>query len=319
MAMLLRYLRFGSLRATAYPLGSASHSNGGPVTGRTYYRDSSFDVDELKSLEERVQKFGGKLHLPQDASTTKTNLPSRTVVLAVGWAESTLKTMAKYAPIYTQLGLPYVCVPLSVVHMWSSKLGNSITSEILNSLDASLSTKPSSLVVHIFSGGGYVFFPKACDEHEKPSSLFHTKVKPACFVFDSGPPNYTYEAGAAAAKLVYQQGGMNFLTSKVATALGTLSEKLFGEEKRAVLHRALNVSRLLDLPQLYLYSEKDTVCPPSHVRKIISGQLERGREVSSYCWPDSEHVRHYLSHSEEYRQLIEAFLIKHGVLQNVHI
>ncbi len=286
------------------------------VLGRSYHSEgAAFAPDELNDLQARVQKFRGKLHLPRNAATTELLSQPRTIVLAFGWAQSNLKAMAKYAPLYTDLGLPYLCVAPSVVHVWSTKLGSSITSGILNALESSLSTEPCSLVLHLFSAGGTVFFPKACEEYEKPSSLFYRKVKPVCAIFDSGPAEFSYEAGTAGAKLVYMQGGFNYATYRVARTLGILSEKAFGKRKRAELQHALNNSGLLDLAQLYLYSEVDTVCLSSRVKALIAEQTEKGREVSSHCWPDTEHVRHFLSRPEEYREQVEGFLRKCSVVQ----
>lgn len=290
---------------------SLSHSF---VMSKRY--QSAFAADELQKLQVRAQRFRGRLHVPSNGSTTAEGGPTRprTIVLAVGWAESTLKAMAKYAPMYTAVGLPYLCVAPSVVHMWSTRLGNGITSRILDAFDASLSSEPCSLVLHLFSGGGTTFFPIACEYFEKPSSVFHRKVKPVCVIFDSAPAQFSYESGTAAAKLMYQQGGMNFLTYRVATTTGIFVNKFCGEKMRAELRHAMQSSRLLDLPQLYLYSESDTVCPPSRVKAIIAEQREKGRDVSSHCWADSEHVRHFVNHPEEYKEQVVRFLKKHSVI-----
>ena len=231
----------------------------------------------------------------------------RMVVLMVGWAQSSQKVLSKYAAFYTGLGLPCLAMALSIQHFWFSRRGNNATQNVLSLLDNSLQ-QPASLLLHTFSGGGIVIFPQFLSEHERPNSLFASKIVPVGMIFDSGPSNFAFRPGLEAAKLVYQQGGYNILTYALASSFGILTDVVVGPRKRAGRVEALEHARLLQMPQLYLYSRKDTVCLPETVEEVMEGQKRKGREVSSQCWEDSQHVRHFTKHPEEYTRRIVDFI-----------
>ena len=270
---------------------------------------SGFTEEELQRLKSNARKIGSQLHPPAAEEPSPRGVSGkRPITLLVGWAASNLKVVGKYSTIYTKLGIPCLCVAPGILKIWSTKLGNSFTQNILHALDTSLN-KPCSLLLHVCSGGGTAVFPTFTEQQSDSSSLLQTKTRPACVIFDSGPSNFSYESGTAAAKLLYKQGAYNLFTYSIATGVGILTNKLVGTRKRSELSSALE-SKLLDIPQLYLHSEVDAVSPPSWVKAVIDKQAEMGRDVSSHCWPDSEHVRHYLKHPDQYEREVVSFLKK---------
>lgn len=270
---------------------------------------SGFTKEELQRLKSSARKIGSQLHLPAPEELAPRGVSGkRPITLLVGWAASNLKVVGKYSTIYTKLGIPCLCVAPGILKIWSTKFGNAFTQNILHALDTSLK-KPCSLVLHICSGGGTAIFPTFTEQHSDSSSLIWTKTHPACVIFDSGPSNFSYESGTAAAKLMYKQGAYNLFTYSIASGVGILTNRLVGTRKRSELSSALE-SGLLDMPQLYLHSAVDTVSPPSWVKAIVDKQVEKGRDVSSHCWPDSEHVRHYLRHPDQYEREVVSFLKK---------
>ena len=178
---------------------------------------------------------------------------------------------------------------------------------MLNLLDQSMQ-QPVSLLLHIFSGGGIVVFPQLLDEHKKPNSLLTSKLLPAGVIFDSGPADFAFRPGIEAAKLVYKQGGYNIFTYSLASSLGVLTDLAIGSKKRASRQTALEDTQLLQIPQLYLHSKADTVCPPETVWEVMEGQKAKGRKVDSHCWDDTEHVRLFSKHPEEYTERIVDFI-----------
>ena len=273
----------------------------------------SFREKELQALQKLNPVKGSsiKVHLPTSAATTNSTMPMsshrRLIVLMAGWAESRHNALSKYASIYTDLGIPCVCLANSVTNMWYTSLGNRATQKIIHLLDSSLES-PTSLLLHIFSGGGYVLFPRLLDEQNQPNSLLQSKLIPSAIVFDSGPPIFSYKSGFAAARLLYEQGGSNILTLSLACVFGALTNATIGSRKNLEREAALSHPSLLQFPQLYLYSEMDTVCPAEVIRKVMEDQKSQGRNVSSHCWSDTDHVRHFFEHPLEYRQEITKFL-----------
>ena len=261
-------------------------------------------------FQERVKKFGFDLHLPQDG--TQTVLKERSLALLVGWAESRQKAMAKFASIYARLGIPCLTMAPSIWSMWFTSVGNRLTSNLITSLDSATppSDPPMNLLMHVFSGGGTTVFPKLAEELANPNGLLTTKIKPKCIIFDSGPTRFSYQSGAAAAKLVYKQGGFNFFTYTTSKLIGSAVNIFIGSRKRSELTDALE-SQLLDLPQLYLYSKADSVCLSGWVEKVMKEQRKKGRDVESFSWEHSEHVRHLIEHPEQYEKLVVDFTKKH--------
>lgn len=227
--------------------------------------------------------------------------------MMVGWAESRHSALSKYASIYTDLGVPCIGLAAGVPLIWFNTLGNSTCQKMLHLLDHSLEL-PTSLLLHIFSGGGTIVFSQLIREYAKPDSLLTSKLRPAGVVFDSAPTQFSIQSGLAASKLVYNQGGINLITYLLISAAGSLMDIAVGSRKRSQGEATLAHPQLLQLPQLYLYSEADTVTPPERVRKVMEGQKEKGREVTGRSWPDTEHVRHYAKYPVEYTKQIVDFM-----------
>lgn len=273
----------------------------------------SFSEEELYRLRTLLKGSRATLISPsasnKDAAETSLAVASRrALAVLTGWTSAPLKAVVKHAAPYTKVGIPAVCVAPSVLQVWNTGLGSSLTRSLLESLDATLQ-EPVSLVLHFFSGAAGVTLPLIVSDFESSERELTRKLNPACTVFDSGPTEFSYTAGMAAARLMRDQGGYNYPTYLAAIITGITVNALIGKHKRLELGKVLR-SPLLDTPQLYLHSETDTVTPPSRVRKVMLDQQAIGREVSSYCWKDSQHVRHYLGDPDTYEHYIHALLKK---------
>ena len=261
-------------------------------------------------LQDRVKKSGIELHLPQDEVQVK----RRSLAVLVGWAESRQKALSKFAAIYTKQGIPCLTIASPITSMWFTSVGNKLTNSLLTSLDLATPLDdhpdPINLALHIFSGGGTAVFPRLVEELAKPNGLLTMKIRPKCVIFDSGPTQFSYESGMAAARLVYKQGGFNYLTYTASRLGGGTVNFFIGSRKRSEMIAALD-SPLLNMPQLYLYSTADSVCGSDWVEKVMEEQRKKGRTVESFRWQDSEHVRHMVEHTEQYQELVGEFLRKH--------
>ena len=247
---------------------------------------------------------------------TSSEEKSQAVCLLVGWSNSTNKVIGKYASIYTELGVPCIALAPKMSDVWFTSSGNKLCEAALKILEekaAENQGSPLSLVFHMFSGGIYVAFPKILESWSHSDSVLKTSVVPKCMVFDSGPSDYTIRSGTAASKLLLEQGALNLLTYYIANAIGISTTFLIGSHKKAVLRSALE-SDVLDLPQLYLHSRRDTVAPPDWVSTIMKEQQDKGRKVTSHTWDDSQHLRLYLDHKEEYTNKVHTFLRTCGIV-----
>lgn len=254
------------------------------------------------------------LKLPNNGRVYSPSHPSEhgAVALLVGWMASRNKVIEKYSTIYTQLGIPCVALAPNEQNVLFTSSGNKLCGAALETLEEMEKTRtnkrlPLSLIIHMFSGAGYAMFPKFLETWSQSDSILKTSVVPKCFIMDSGPTEFSIKAGVEAANLTYKQGGFNWVTYLIANAMGISTTILIGNQKRSLLRSALE-SDVLDIPQLYLHSETDTVATCEWVDKIMEGQRQRGRRVSSHCWEDTEHLKLYLEHKDEYTHHIHAFL-----------
>ena len=280
--------------------------------GRTFFcrlrhyssQSGPISEEELRRLNEQLINSTTALILPDKTANNST----RTLTILVGWTSCSLRALTKCAPPYTKVGIPVVCVPSSLLQVWSTTLRLKLMHSLLRSIDRSLN-EPVSLVLHMFSAGACVVLPETISDFESTDRKLTRKLNPACAVFDSGPVLVSYSRGIAALRLLYQQGAYNYPTYLTAVGTGIPFNILFGKRRRAEMNQALR-SPLLDVPQLYLYSEADTVATPSVVQKAMLDQQAMGRDVVSHCWKDSPHVRHYLTDPVIYEHHVHSLLKK---------
>ena len=267
---------------------------------------ASLADDELNRLQTQLKSSRTALVLPDASSISR--LGKRAIAILMGWTSSTVRPVVKHANPYTKVGIPAVCVAPSLFQVWSTNLSSKVTRSVLQSLDDSLNG-PVSLILHVFSSGPGVLLPLFISDFESTERKLTRKLNPTCVVFDSGPAQFTYDAGVAAAKILYRSYPM-FLA---AVCAGVTVDTFVGRKKRAEWTGILQ-SPLLDIPQLYLYSEADTVARPSQVEKVMLDQQAMGREVTSHRWKESQHVRHYSGDPDTYEHHVHTLLKKCQIL-----
>ncbi len=266
----------------------------------------TFKAKELERLHGSKGPF--RCHFPGSTSLSSSQEPEkRLLVFMVGWAQSKHNALSKYAALYTHLGFPCMAIAIHAADIFFTSRGNRLMDQVFQTLDQSME-KPVTILYHIFSGAGNVVFPRLLQELDKPDSLLSTKIIPSGIVFDSGPTIFSKKSGLAASKLVYDQGGFNFFSYHLSNTVGISLDFAIGSRKRSDLQTALEHPRLLDFPQLYLYSHKDTVCPSEVVEKVMETQRKKGRSVSSHCWTGTDHVRHFSVHPQEYAEKVTEFV-----------
>ena len=232
-------------------------------------------------------------------------LRSNDIVLVLGWTASRIRSIVKYANIYSELGLPCVCAAPSLAEVWSASFGNAKAKKILRGVNESLEER-CGLVLHLFSGAGFTFLPTIVKEVTSKDSKFHLTG----IVFDSGPAPFSQRAGLAAARLMKEQGGYGSLSYYTSCAAGIAVNAIVGSVRRRSMRTVLDHPLLLQVPQLYLYSSCDSVALVDDVEEEMRLQVSRGADVSSHCWSDSEHVKHFIEHPEEYTLQISKFIQK---------
>ena len=181
--------------------------------------------EELQRLNEKLINSTTPLIMPD--KTTTNSRPTRSIAILVGWASATLRPLTKCAPPYTKVGIPVVCIPSSVLHIWSVSLRRNVIHYLLKSIDRSLN-EPVSLILHMFSMGACVVLPEIVYDFESTDRKLTRKLNPACAVYDSGPVILSYRSGVAALKQLYQQGAYNYPTYIGALITGSTTQCSFG-------------------------------------------------------------------------------------------
>ena len=255
--------------------------------------------------QSNVAKLEKLNYIPNFKVVSPRSLHSDGVVILLGWAGSRTKALVRYANIYSELGIPGVCMAPTLSEVWLASYGNAKAKKILSGLEES-AEEGCGIILHIFSGAGFTCLPTIIKEITSKDSKFHLSG----IVFDSSPVPFNLRSGLAAANLMRKQAGFGPLTYYASCTGGIMVNSIFGSTRRRNMRAVLDHHTLLQVPQLYLYSSSDTVALVDEVEDEIQLQVSRGADVSSCRWNDSEHVKHFIQHPEEYSLQISKFIHK---------
>ena len=235
---------------------------------------------------------------------------SKGIVVLLGWTASRMKAVRKFSDIYSELGIPTICVAPSLLQVWLASYGNAKAKKMLKSVEEN-SEEGSGVVLHLFSGTSNTFLPTFVKHLTDKNSKQHLSG----VIFDSGPVSFSIGPGLAGAKLVRQQSvGVGALTYYTSCTTGVVISAVVGRTRRKSMRATLNHPVMLQVPHLYLYSSSDSVVSPEDIEDEMKLQVNRGVDVSSHRWHGSEHVRHFLEYPEEYKSQIDKFMHKSGLL-----
>lgn len=172
------------------------------------------------------------------------------------------------------------------------------------------------ILVHLFSGGGFIFmgwvFQLLAELKSPEAEAVRSRI--AGVVLDSSPAMVTADVSSRAL---------------VAAALGRPAEGIEAELPWLIKPAAAIVDGYLRLPyvkdalvgmdtawmqqapacpKLFLYSDADVLVQPQVVEGFMQQQEKRGSRTYSYKWKDSAHVDHYRRYPQEYKQQLQQFV-----------
>lgn len=244
-------------------------------------------------------------NVPNCKVVSPPSLKSKGIVLLLGWAASRIKSIARYASIYSELGIPSVCAAPTLSEVWLASYGNAKAKKILGAVKET-SEERCEITLHLFSGAGFAFLPTIVEEVTNVDSKLHLSG----IVFDSGPVPFRQRAGLAAANLMRQQGGYGPLAYYAACTGGIMVNAVLGRARRNSMRAVLDHPVLHHVPQLYLYSSSDSVALVDDVEDEMRLQASRGVDVSGHRWNDSEHLKHFIKYPDEYTLEVTKFMHK---------
>jgi len=204
--------------------------------------------------------------------------------------------------MYSEIGVPSVCSATPLSDMWFESRGDIRAEIMLDTLNDSIeNTCP--LIIHFFSGAVFTYLPPLV---KLLSTGKYSKIQLSGIIFDSAPTSYSHKTAVTAPKLIKQHSRLAYYT---CTAMNVSANALTGWKRRRKMRAALD-HPIVKVPQLYLYSNVDTVTPKEEVEEEMERQASRGVDISSHQWNDSEHVRHLANHPDQYISQVQNFLNK---------
>ncbi|KAF5342473.1 hypothetical protein D9611_001265 [Ephemerocybe angulata] len=247
-------------------------------------------------------------------------LEQPTVIIIFGWADASLRHIAKYTRKYDEL---YASATQIVVTCQSSTLfmpqimlrrGLEPVVEILQAVGCLDGQKdhPPRILAHIFSDGGssqMAVLSNMLQDQAKALGSFEHSSPPCAVIFDSCPSN----GGMAQAQKVLSMSIRNPVLYHLAIAVysvqnlvdGTL-KAVFGVQTfpEAALD-ALNRPSILPWfskasPRLYIYSKADRLVHYAGVEMHAGTGRKLGLDVRMVHFEDSPHIRHAVTDSARY-------------------
>ncbi|XP_076623067.1 transmembrane protein 53 [Colletes latitarsis] len=235
----------------------------------------------------------------------------RPVVVLLGWAGCQDRYLAKYSAIYEEkscITLRYTA-PVECLFWRRDKMPYIGKRLIQVITDKSLDQHP--IFFHIFSNGGaflYQHVSLAMQQASKP-------IKVKGVIFDSAPGERRLTALFRAISAII--GGhpltnipMSFFITIFLSVLWFLEviAHAFGRGYPVQTNPIALAEETHSWPQLFLYSNADTLIPASDVEKFASRRAERGVRVQLVLFTNSPHVKHYATYRDVYVNTVCSFI-----------
>ncbi|KAK0098048.1 hypothetical protein PV326_011583 [Microctonus aethiopoides] len=241
----------------------------------------------------------------------------RPVVILLGWAGCQDKYLAKYSAIYEEksyITLRYIA-PVECLFWRRDKLPN-IAKQLLEVIsDKSLDQHP--IFFHIFSNGGAFLYQHISLAMEQAKNPLQVKG----VIFDSAPGQRRLTSLYRAISAII--GGNLLKNIPMSCVITAFVAMLWIYE---IISRAWGKSQLTpgdvislseephSWPQLFLYSNADTLIPAVDIEKFANRRAERGVNVQLVLFTDSPHVKLYAMYPDVYINTVRNFI--HGCLMN---
>ncbi|KAL2739471.1 transmembrane protein 53 isoform X1 [Vespula maculifrons] len=237
----------------------------------------------------------------------------RPLVVLLGWAGCQDRYLAKYSAIYKEKS----CITLRYTAPMECLFGRRdkmpyIGKRLLQVI-AKNSLNDHPIFFHIFSNGGALLYQHISIAMQQMDSPIQSQVKGV--IFDSAPGERRVTSLFKAISAII---GGHPLTNIPMSFFITifLSMFWFFEVIAHALGRGFTIQsnpftlmeESYSWPQLFLYSNTDTLIPAADVEKFASRRAERGVRVQLVLFTNSPHVKHYAMYREVYVNTVCSFI-----------
>ncbi|XP_061423637.1 transmembrane protein 53 [Lethenteron reissneri] len=268
---------------------------------------------EEEVVEATGQDMDYNITFPEPLSSAgwSTGPSEEPVVFLLGWAGCRDKHLAKYSSIYQQQGCITVRYTAALRDVFlSDPLGGErlrvVACQLLELL-ADYGVEGQPVLIHVFSNGGAMLYRRLAQEIVARG---HT-VQVVGAVFDSAPSD-RHVRGLTRALNAILKTRANTAMRLLALLLYTIVV-LFLKFFAIPLGLVKSTYKVLvrgrwRWPELYLYSQADSIVPWRDVCRIAEERRTTGVRVRCHDFVTSEHVSHFRAFPEEYTARCVAFL-----------
>jgi len=163
------------------------------------------------------------------------------------------------------------------------------------------------IVLKLYCSGSYSFLPRIIHRISQP----HCNLNVVGAIFDCGPPLVHWKVILWISQYFNEIGKYPTVFHRIKEGvLPMLSSTVNVRNKRKHLEDLIysSNSKLIAIPQLYVYSLADFTLDFPYINRMIDKQREYGADVTLHTFPDTIHMFHRLKYPEEYDGLIFEFL-----------
>lgn len=227
----------------------------------------------------------------------------RPVVVLLGWAGCQDKYLAKYSAIYEEkscITLRYTA-PVDCLFLRRDKMPYIGKRLVQVLLDKSLGEHP--IFFHIFSNGGAFLYEYVSVAMQQAGSPFQVKG----VIFDSAPGERRVLSLYRAISAII--GGhpltnipMSFVITFFLSVIWIVEIFIQSSLRKGKMMASLAslAEEPYSCPQLFLYSNTDTLISSADVEKFATRRAERGVKVEMVLFTDSPHVKHFTTYRDVY-------------------
>ncbi|CAH1790203.1 unnamed protein product [Owenia fusiformis] len=244
---------------------------------------------------------------PKPKKKKKIKFKQKPVVLLFGWLNAPDRALIKYCNLYHERGHDVIIIKGAINQFLLPSVARTTARHLLTYVAKRLS-KNQPLMVHAFSIGAYLF--TVCMIELKENTKRYGRLLRHRFVgqvFDSiviGGTERMVRAGSIAASDSYLG---RLLVRLIFRSYLSLTSKYTLE----FFDQAVEVfkSNYLNQPTLIFYSLDDPMSCPQAIQELIDLWKKNGFEVQAKYWPSSPHAAHLQAYPEQYKIILEAFMI----------
>ncbi|KAJ8680364.1 hypothetical protein QAD02_016151 [Eretmocerus hayati] len=236
---------------------------------------------------------------------------SRPLVVLLGWAGCNDKYLAKYSAIYESRGCITLRCTAPVEYLfWRREHLPRISRRLIQAIQEICSDE-HPVFFHIFSNGGAIFYQHISYVMQKMESPLKVKG----IIFDSSPGERRLTSLYGAISTII--GGhpvTNVPISIVLTFFLSLIwlieiiAQVIGKENTIKTDPIALVEEPYTWPQIFLYSNTDTLIQFGDVERFANRRAERGVRTQLVMFTGSPHVKHFTMYPTVYVRTVCSFV-----------